>query len=975
MIYFDRSMKRCLLLFCWAWLNLVAVSDALATHVRAGEITTRRVSSTALTYEITLTVYFDVTRGSNGGFLAAEAQKDVNFCFGVGQQMRRVPRVDAETRNINANTTINIYRTTYTYSGPGVYDISCTITNRNDGTRNIPTSVLTSFKLRTTIVVNAGLGLNSTPVLLNPPLDSARVGQKWCHNPAAYDADGDSLAYRLYTPSGKLNEADNASCELGFVAGYSDPTTIGLNRVNEANTGPATLTVNAITGDVCWDAPAEVGQYNIAFVVEEWRDGVKVGEIVRDVQIIVTPAINKRPQLKVPEDICVEAGTLIQQSITATDPDGNRLELTGFGGPFNKGPDNTTIQLVAPPAATLTPSGIQNNPATATFRWQTSCAHVRAEPYDVVFRVVDSPRGIGQTQLASLESFRIKIYAPRPRNLTAQPAADASGRTIILKWDAYACGVSSLPADTKMVIYRKEGCSDVPIDPCTNPGLLPSTGYVKIGEVPIDQTTFTDNNNNQGLNRGVQYSYRIVVVLPRPNNGQSVVSEQVCVNLPQQVPLITHVTVDSTYDTKGVITVRWTRPPGINPQNGTGPFQYRLFRATGLAGTGFAQIATITTSLQPNVADTVYTDRGLNTVANAYRYRIEFYLTDPVLGQLQRLDVTENASSVRLTATGGFKRVQLSWQANVPWSNDNQQHRVYRSKTGPNGPFNLVAIVPVTTANTYVYTDQGADTYAADGVQLVTMSVDSNYCYRVETVGQYSAPLTTMLLNNFSQGVCAVPIDTTKPCPPILAVDTLNCATLAADAFCNQTTFANNLTWQNPATGDCDRNVVKYNIYYAPCEGQEPTLLASVGADTRSYRHENLTSFAGCYQVTAVSRSGQESKASNRVCKDNCPLLEMPNVFTPNGDGKNDEFQPVQCPRFVKSAELIIVNRWGAKVYQSNSADVSLKWNGKNNKGQELPGGVYYYQVQVTFTRLDCGAPPEIIKGWVELLRESGGTH
>ncbi|WP_229321175.1 T9SS type B sorting domain-containing protein [Larkinella knui] len=967
-------MKRFLLLLSWVILNLLAVSDALATHVRAGEITTRRISSTALTYEITLTVYFDMSPGPNGGLQAALAQRDVNFCFGVGQQMRRVPRVDAETRNINANTTINIYRTTYTYPGPGTYDISCTITNRNEGTRNIPTSVLTSFKLRTTIVVNAGLGLNGTPVLLNPPLDSARVGQKWCHNPAAFDADGDSLAYRLYTPSGKLNETDDASCDLGFVAGYADPTSIGLNRVNEANTGPSTLTVNPITGDVCWDAPAEVGQYNIAFIVEEWRDGVKIGEIVRDVQIIVTPSINKRPELKVPQDLCVEAGTLINQTITATDPDGNRLELTGYGGPFNKGPNNATIQLVAPPAATLTPSGIQNNPATGTFRWQTNCAHVRAEPYDVIFRVVDFPRGAGQTQLATLESFRIKIYAPKPQGLTARPAADAAGRAIILNWTAYACGVSSLPEGSQMVIYRKEGCDQVNLDPCTNPGLAPSTGYVEVGRVGIGQTTFTDNNNNQGLKRGVQYSYRIVVMLPRPNNGQSVVSEQVCVNLPQQVPLITHVTVDSTFETRGVITVRWTRPPGINPNDGTGPFQYRLFRATGLTGTNFTQIAAITTTLQPTVADTVYTDRGLNTVANAYRYRIEFYFTEPGTGQLQRLDVTDNASSVRLTATGGVKRVQLKWEANVPWSNDNQQHRVYRSKTGPNGPFNLVAVVPVTTAASYVYTDQGADTYAADGVQPVSMSVDSNYCYRVETVGRYSAPLTTILLNNFSQGVCAMPIDTVKPCPPQLAVDTLNCAALTPDAFCNQTTFANNLTWQNPATGNCDRNIVKYNIYYTPCEGQDPVLLTSVNASATTYRHENLTSLAGCYQVTAVSRSGVESAPSNRVCKDNCPYLMMPNVFTPNGDGKNDVFQPMQCPRFVESAELTIINRWGAKVYESTTNDASLRWDGKNNRGQELPGGLYYYQIQVKFKRLDCGAPAEIYKGWVEILRESGGT-
>ncbi|MFC5409988.1 gliding motility-associated C-terminal domain-containing protein [Larkinella bovis] len=968
-------MKTYLLLVLGGLLNLMAVSDGRATHVRAGEITTRRISSNSLTYEITLTVYFDIRPGPNGGQGAARAQNDVSFCFGAGQQTRRVPRIDAESRNINAYTSINIYRTTYTYSGPGTYEISCTITNRNDGTRNIPSSVRTSFKLRTTIVVNADLGLNSTPVLLNPPLDSARVGQKWCHNPAAFDADGDSLAYRLYTPSGRIEETDQSPCNPVFVAGYSDPSTIGANRVNEAGTGPATLTVNPITGDVCWDAPAEVGQYNIAFIVEEWRDGVKIGEIVRDVQIIVTPSINKRPELKGPDAICVEAGTLIQQTITATDPDGNRLELTGFGGPFNKGPDNTPISLVPPPAATLTPAGLQNSPITGTFRWETNCVHVRDEPYDVVFRVIDYP-STGQTQLATLATFRIRVYAPRPQNLAARPAVDPAGRAIALSWSLYTCGNAAPPATAEMVIYRREGCATLTPDACAT-GLPAGSGYVEVGRVPIGQTTFTDNNRGTGLQRGVPYSYRIVVQYPRPGGGQSVVSEEACVNLPQQVPLITQVTVDTTDAVRGVVTVRWTRPLGIDPQDGAGPFQYRLFRTTGLDGTNFTPVATINTTLQPGMPDTVYTDRALNTGANAYRYRIEFYLTDPISGQLQRLDATENASSVRLAATGGMRRVQLSWQASTPWNNDNQVHRVYRSTSGPNGPFNRIAEVAVQGSNTYVFTDTGGDTYAADGVGTVTMSTDSQYCYRVETIGRYASPLPTTLLCNYSQGICVTPIDTTKPCAPVLAMDTLNCASLTDDAFCNQTTFANTVNWRTSATGTCDRNVAKYNLYYTPCAGDEPKLLTAIDAGTMTYRHENLTSMAGCYYITAVSRSGVESATSNRVCKDNCPVLKMPNVFTPNGDGKNDVFEPTRCPRFIESAELTIINRWGMNVYQVSSAssDVRLQWEGKTDRGQDLPGGLYYYQVKVKFRRLHCEAPPEVYKGWVEMLKETGGTN
>ncbi|NID13847.1 gliding motility-associated C-terminal domain-containing protein, partial [Fibrella aestuarina] len=109
--------------------------------------------------------------------------------------------------------------------------------------------------------------------------------------------------------------------------------------------------------------------------------------------------------------------------------------------------------------------------------------------------------------------------------------------------------------------------------------------------------------------------------------GESVVSTEVCLSLPLLAPVLTNVTVDSTGPAtgagRGVITVRWTRPLGLNPADGGGPFEYRLFRAPGLTGTAFTQVTAIRTSLQP-LADTVFVDRGLDTQGQAYTYRLEF---------------------------------------------------------------------------------------------------------------------------------------------------------------------------------------------------------------------------------------------------------------------------------------------------------------------------------------------------------------
>jgi gliding motility-associated-like protein len=68
--------------------------------------------------------------------------------------------------------------------------------------------------------------------------------------------------------------------------------------------------------------------------------------------------------------------------------------------------------------------------------------------------------------------------------------------------------------------------------------------------------------------------------------------------------------------------------------------------------------------------------------------------------------------------------------------------------------------------------------------------------------------------------------------------------------------------------------------------------------------------------------------------------VEVPNVFSPNGDGINDEFK-IRIEGEQKY-QLTIYNRWGAKVFESGEA--KTMWNGKNqNDGAECPAGVYYY--------------------------------
>jgi gliding motility-associated-like protein len=930
-----------------------------ATHLRAGEITAKRISSTSLIYEITITTYHDEI----GGRMASDSQNDVTLCikpFGSGAGTIVMVKRSSRTK-INNATTKNVYVTTYTFPSPGRFVINCGIQNRNENVININNSRETPFYLETIIEINAALGINRTPILLNAPLDSARTGQKFCHNPAAFDADGDSLAYRMSIP-----KQGNAGTCLGQNVPYKDPALgIDVAAKNELQNAPATLSINPITGDLCWDAPAVQGQYNVAFIIEEWRDGVKIGEIVRDMQIIVVDGINKRPLLDPVKDVCVEAGQVMTQSFKATDPDGNRILISVYGGVFNLDVDGKLIEppVIERPYALFNPLIYQTSPANAQMKWQTSCGHVRDQPYEIVVKAEDQPAR-NNVQLASFTTFNIKVVAPKPKNLTVLDVTTNSNRGFKLDWSLYGCQTTG----AQIIVFRKEGCSNTKFDACTPNSSNPTAlGYTEVVRLPVSAITYTDDNKGFGFRRGVSYSYRIQVVFALPLGGSSVASDEACLDLPAQMPVITNVTVDSTSATKGVMTIKWTKPQNLKEGDLPAPIQYRLFRATGLNGTAYTQVGVIPTDLKLTTKDTVFIDRNLNTSQNAYRYYLELYFTEN--GVFKKFDQTEAASSVLLT-TAVTNQVQLSWQANVPWNNANQKHRVYREDRRRPNVFNVIDEVSVTGTNTFTYTDDGKDKFVADGDISVTIKPDTTYCYKVETVGKYdSQRIKAGTLYNLSQIVCASPVDNSKPCVPILKLDTIDCATAANETICPDKA-TNNLNWTYPtkdAQGNGCASAVTYKIFYARYPDEKPTQIGIATAPSLNFKHSGLDSYAGCYYVTAVSRAGVESAASNVVCTDNCPNYKLPNVITPNGDGKNDTFKPISCTLAVSSVVTTIVNRYGVKVFES--VDPLINWDGKTTDGKELPSGTYYYQSIVTFKRLNREGSSTTLKGWIQLVR------
>ncbi|MDX9750245.1 MAG: gliding motility-associated C-terminal domain-containing protein [Flavobacteriales bacterium] len=92
------------------------------------------------------------------------------------------------------------------------------------------------------------------------------------------------------------------------------------------------------------------------------------------------------------------------------------------------------------------------------------------------------------------------------------------------------------------------------------------------------------------------------------------------------------------------------------------------------------------------------------------------------------------------------------------------------------------------------------------------------------------------------------------------------------------------------------------------------------------------------------------------------PVVDMPNVFTPNGDGDNPLFTPVHIAG-IGSLSIEVFNRWGQLVFSSTSPNFG--WNGRTVGGSAAPEGTYFWVLRYEGIKGDAGAQ----QGVVTLLR------
>lgn len=835
---------------------------ACATHNRAGEIAYRQIGINQ--FEITLTTYTRIETEADRPVI------EIDWGDGSIDSLERLPGFpEFIATDINKHQ----YKSTHTFPGPGVYNVSLEDPNRNEGVVNIPNSINIPFSIQSQIIINPFLGENNSPVLLNPPIEEACVDAIFQHNPSAFDEDGDSLSFSLITALGTGSEP---------VAGYNFPDGVSINP----NTG--TLT---------WDRPTLEGEFNFAILIEEYRNGFLIGSMIRDMQVSVKDCNNNPPVIDPISDLCVVAGTTIDLDVFAADQDsGQAITLTATGGPLTEvSGDQASFSEVV---------GIDS--VSGNFNWITGCSHVRSSPYQVYFKAQDNDN---QVQLIDLHTLKIRVIGPKVENVTSE--ANLNG--IQVNWTRSIC-----EEVVGYKVYRKPDSLLWNPDSC-EVGVPAYTGYEFIGSINgRDNSSFFDSTV---INRNL-YCYRIVACFP--DGSESIASEETCAETFETKPIPTHADVIKTDSLLGSIVTRWENPKHIDSLDLSNLAFYKLYTIQNGMRTEIYR----TPDLDPfNMS---FNHENINTKSQQHFYIVE--LIDIVGGNETLISTSEEFSSVFLSGLSADRTIKLSWDYDTPWRVDS-------------------SIILNDLGLSYEF----LDTVYINSVTYDTLTNSIEYCYIIGTYGQYTTDTTdSVIFLNRSQELCITPEDIIPPCVPEI------------NSSSNCELDENSFSWTIDSL-DCNQDLTQLSIYFKRNPSDDYNLLVnniSPFIDT-TFIHNNISEVAGCYAFTVTDSVGNESDLSFETCFDNCPIYQLPNIFTPNGDNINDFVVPFPH-KYVESIDLKIFNRWGQIVYTTK--EINVNWDGVSSLTKlKCSSGVYFYTCNVNEQRLN-GIETRVINGFIQLV-------
>jgi gliding motility-associated-like protein len=395
-------MKRKLLVFIF----LLSANWVQAFHIAGGDLTSKWLFGN--TFEIKLTLYRDCSNPNaayfdptiiiaaytlNGSILQDSFHVDLTSVVPLeysGAGCVQPPQICMQTGTYIRNIQLP--------AGSGGYYLVWERCCRNSTIVNLQSPSQTGMAFYHEMADPALM--NSSPAFNSPPLPYTCVGQLFRFSFFANDLEGDSLVYEMSTPlagGNTTNQSPNPFSYLNSPGGqnlipppapYSNSVWDFGYGISDVCASAVPLVMNSETGLV-EGVPDVPGFYAMAANVYEYRNGILIGIVRREIEFTVLPCTgnaqpNVSPSIKNANYEIYASDTLCFDAV-AKDPDGDSLYLIYKGDVFSQSP---APGLLGPYAFTSDTSGVDS--LRVTFCWYTQCYQGRDSVYKVQYEITDN---------------------------------------------------------------------------------------------------------------------------------------------------------------------------------------------------------------------------------------------------------------------------------------------------------------------------------------------------------------------------------------------------------------------------------------------------------------------------------------------------------------------------------------------------------------------------------------------------------
>ncbi len=882
---------------------------------------------------------------------------------------------------------------------------------------------------------------------------------------AATDTDGDSLVYSVVRPYTGASSANPDPYNSGGVpatlsypfngvtynTGFSATQPFGASGVANINTG---------TGLCDFKAPS-AGNYSVAIEVKEYRNGVYLGSVRRDVILLVLncppnpPANLSGASGSGNTTPTVIAGETTCFPVTFTDTQ-DSIYITSFGDILDG-----TGGYSGPLATLRDTAGFLS--ATAQFCWTPACSSVRAAPYVITVQARDN----GCPPKISTINYSIKVdpfvgtnsisgnkficapalnesYSISPRSgstyfWTVTGGTIASGQNtsaILVNWPS-----TSTTGTVTVVETNSKGCVGInnsitvtieakPLSKTMSGDIIPCTGDVgSLYSIPAGPTgtTYFWGISGGGITSGSN-TEQVKVNWGGSGTGQLYVVEKSAGGCIGDTTFLS-ITIRPKPNTNAGPDLKSCDPGAAVQLNATGAVIYNWSNDPTLSSTIIPDpLASPTVTTKYIVAGTLVNGGCITydtVVVNVYSRPLPASITgdqqpcEKTTGVNYKVSQVTGSTYKWFVEGGVISGTTTGSSVNINWGNKGTG-RVMLIETNTFGCAGDTVFYPITIREVPVV-DAGIDTVICEG-ESVQMHASGAVIYTWNTsvalsdsnsANPISSPLNT--IRYYVTGLLV-----SGGCPALDSVDVtvLNRPVLnigEGDTICEGTTVelkvlvGTNFRWNTgetaksifvtPATTSnywvlvqnqkCIFDTLKAFVVvypkphalFTPSDTSkiEPLTVIFMNTSTGAVKYDwtfgdgigKSTDFSPTYTYEFPGKYIVKLVVENTLgCKDslvfdNIHVLEqlyyirIPNVFTPDGDGINDFFQPDYMGYISIRGE--IYNRWGQKVYDWKGDDW---WDG-NSKMSEAATGEYYYFIHCEGRR----GRKDMFKGSVTLIR------